>query len=296
MLNDLNKIAKDTNFFLKKYLRKQKYSGLISPMNYGLFSGGKKIRSKILVDVGKIFNASYKKLIIIGAAVECIHAYSLIHDDLPCMDNDLTRRGKPSTHVKFGEATAVLAGNSLLTLAFEILSDKKLNIKEKTKNTLIDKLSNCAGHTGIAGGQFLDLDFEKKNIPFKKIIDMQFKKTGKLFGYCSSVPAIIKNSNVKKINNFEAIGSDLGLLFQISDDLIDYKGDSIKAGKKTKKDNKLGKATLISLLGYKKTVIYSEKLRKKIQKKIMKYGQRSKNLSETINYILKRSKWAIINI
>ena len=290
MLNDLNKIAKDTNFFLKKYLRKQKYSGLISPMNYGLFSGGKKIRSKILVDVGKIFNVSYKKLIIIGAAVECIHAYSLIHDDLPCMDNDLTRRGKPSTHVKFGEATAVLAGNSLLTLAFEILSDKKLNIKEKTKNILIDKLSKCAGHTGIAGGQFLDLDFENKNIPFKKIIDMQLKKTGKLFGYCSSVPAIIKNSNVKKINNFEAIGSDLGLLFQISDDLIDYKGDSIKAGKKTKKDNKLGKATLISLLGYKKTVIYSEKLRKKIQKKIMKYGQRSKNLSETINYILKRSK------
>ena len=296
MLKDLNKIAKDTNFFLKKYLRKQKYSGLISPMNYGLFSGGKKIRSKILVDVGKIFNVSYKKIIIIGAAVECIHAYSLIHDDLPCMDNDLTRRGKPSTHVKFGEATAVLAGNSLLTLAFEILSDKKLNIKEKTKNILIDKLSNCAGHTGIAGGQFLDLDFEKKNIPFKKIIDMQLKKTGKLFGYCSSVPAIIKNSNIKKINNFEAIGFDLGLLFQISDDLIDYKGDSIKAGKKTKKDNKLGKATLISLLGYKKTVIYSEKLRKKIQKKIMKYGQRSKNLSETINYILKRSKWAIINI
>ena len=290
MLNDLNKIAKDTNFFLKKYLRKQKYSGLISPMNYGLFSGGKKIRSKILVDVGKIFNISYKKLITIGAAVECIHAYTLIHDDLPCMDNDLTRRGKPSTHVKFGEATAVLAGNSLLTLAFEILSDKKLNIKEKTKNILIDKLSRCAGHTGIAGGQFLDLDFEKKNIPFKKIIDMQLKKTGKLFGYCSSVPAIIKNDNVKKINTFEAIGSDLGLLFQISDDLIDYKGDSIKAGKKTKKDNKLGKATLISLLGYKKTVIYGEKLRKKIQKKIMKYGQRSKNLSETINYILKRSK------
>ena len=290
MLNNLNKIAKDTNFFLKKYLRKQKYSGLIFPMNYGLFSGGKKIRSKILVDVGKIFNVSYKKLITIGAAVECIHAYSLIHDDLPCMDNDLTRRGKPSTHVKFGEATAILAGNSLLTLAFEILSDKKLNIKEKTKNILIDKLSRCAGHTGIAGGQFLDLDFEKKNIPFKKIIDMQLKKTGKLFGYCSSVPAIIKNSNVKKINTFEAIGSDLGLLFQISDDLIDYKEDSIKAGKKTKKDNKLGKATLISLLGYKKTVIYSEKLRKKIQKKIMKYGQRSKNLSETINYILKRSK------
>ena len=134
MLNDLNKIAKDTNFFLKKYLKKQKYSRLLSAMNYGLFPGGKKIRSKILVDVGKIFSVNYKTLIIIGAAVECVHAYSLIHDDLPSMDNDFIRRGKPSTHVKFGEATAVLAGNSLLTIAFEILSDKKLNLKDKTKN------------------------------------------------------------------------------------------------------------------------------------------------------------------
>ena len=289
MLKNLNKIAKDTNFFLKKYLRKQKYSGLIYPMNYGLFSGGKKIRSKILVDVGRIFNVNYSKLIIIGAAVECVHAYSLIHDDLPSMDNDLIRREKPSTHVKFGEATAVLAGNSLLTIAFEILSDKKLNLKDKTKNILINKLSKCAGHTGIAGGQFLDLDFEKKNIPFKKIVNMQLKKTGKLFGYCSSVPAIIKNSTAKKIHAIEKIGLDIGLLFQIVDDLIDYKGDSRKVGKKTKKDIKFGKATLISLLGYKKTVIYSEKLKIKIQKKIMKYGNKSKNLKETINYILRRS-------
>ena len=290
MLNDLNKIAKDTNFFLKKYLKKQKYSGLLSAMNYGLFPGGKKIRSKILVDVGKIFSVNYKTLIIIGAAVECVHAYSLIHDDLPSMDNDFIRRGKPSTHVKFGEATAVLAGNSLLTIAFEILSDKKLNLKDKTKNMLIKKLSKCVGHAGVAGGQFLDLNFEKKNIPFKKIVNMQLKKTGKLFSYCSSVPAIIKNSSVKKINTFEAIGSDVGLLFQIADDLIDYKGDSKKVGKKTKKDIKLGKATLISLLGYKKAVIYSEKLKIKIQKKIMKYNQKSKKLNETINYILKRSK------
>ena len=290
MQKDLNKIAKDTNFVLKKYIKKQEYSALIPCMNYSLFPGGKKIRSKILIDFGKIFNVNYKKLIIIGAAIECIHAYSLIHDDLPCMDNDLTRRGKPSTHVKFGEATAILAGNSLLTLAFEILSDKKLNLKEKTKNILIYKLSKCAGHSGIAGGQFLDLNFEKKKIPMKKIINMQLKKTGKLFGYCSSVPAIINNCEIKKINAFESIGYDLGLLFQISDDLIDYEGDSVKAGKKTNKDNKIGKATLISLLGYNKTVIYTEKLKKKIQKKIMNYRQRSRNLNKTINYILKRKK------
>ena len=168
MLNDINKIAKDTNSYLKKYLKKQEYSGLLKPMGYGLFSGGKKIRSKILIDCGKILNVKYTKLIIIGAAVECIHAYSLIHDDLPCMDNDSIRRGKPSTHIKFGESTAVLAGNSLLTLAFEILSDKNLNLNDKTKNNLIKKLSKSAGHTGIAGGQLLDLNFEKKKNTFKK--------------------------------------------------------------------------------------------------------------------------------
>ena len=106
-------------------------------MRYGLFSGGKKIRSKILIDIGSIFKIDYKSLIILGAAVECIHAYSLIHDDLPCMDNDLVRRGKPSTHIKFGESTAVLAGNSLLTMAFEILSHKELNISEKIKISLL---------------------------------------------------------------------------------------------------------------------------------------------------------------
>ena len=133
MKNKLNKIANDTNNFLKKYLSGQKNTDLTKPMIYGLLPGGKKIRSKILVDVGKIFNVNYNTLIHIGAAVECIHAYSLIHDDLPCMDDDDLRRGKYSTHKKFGESTAVLAGNSLLTLAFEILTDKKLQLSFKKK-------------------------------------------------------------------------------------------------------------------------------------------------------------------
>ena len=128
------------------------------------FQEEKKIRSKILFDVGSIFNINYNLLIKIGAAVECIHAYSLIHDDLPCMDNDKMRRGKPATHIKFGESTAVLAGNSLLTLAFEILSSREINLNERTKNNLINKISKCSGHLGIAGGQFLDLSFENKKV------------------------------------------------------------------------------------------------------------------------------------
>ena len=122
MKKHLNKIAKDTNKFLKKYINSQKYSNLMSPMKYGLFPGGKKIRSKILIDLGSLFSIDYKTLIIIGSAVECIHAYSLIHDDLPCMDDDDIRRGKDSTHIKYGESTAVLAGNSLLMLAFRYLN------------------------------------------------------------------------------------------------------------------------------------------------------------------------------
>ena len=290
MKNKLNKINKDTNIFLKKFIKKQKKTNLISSMKYGLFPGGKKIRSKILLDLGLLFNVNYKTLIKIGAAVECIHAYSLIHDDLPCMDNDSLRRGKLSTHIKFSESTAVLAGNSLLTMSFEILSDPKLMITDKIKVNLIKKLSECSGHSGIAGGQYLDLNFENKKISQKKITDMEIKKTGKLFSFCCMAPAIIKNKNITTVKFFEMIGSEIGLLFQIADDLIDYRGDTKRVGKKTKKDQKQGKANLISLLGYNNTVIYADKLRFKIQKKLKSYGKKSNSLIKTLEYILNRNK------
>ena len=290
MKKKLNKIAKDTNFFLKSFIKRQKKSELIIPMKYGLFSGGKKIRSKILIDVGSLFKINYRSLIIIGSAVECIHAYSLIHDDLPCMDNDPIRRGKPSTHIKFGESTAVLAGNSLLTMAYEILSHKDLNISEKTKVDLINKISESSGHLGIAGGQYLDLSFEHKKISKKRIVEMEIKKTGKLFSFCCVAPLIIKKRNKKEIKKFENIGADIGLLFQVADDLIDDKGNLLDAGKKTGKDKKKGKATLISLLGHKNTIKYANKLIIKINNKLKKYSSKSKNLSETLEYILNRNK------
>jgi farnesyl diphosphate synthase len=290
MQKELNKIAKDTNVFLKRFVKKQKRSELTIPMQYGLFSGGKKIRSKVLIDIGSLFKINYKSLIIIGSAVECIHAYSLIHDDLPCMDNDSIRRGKPSTHIKFGESTAVLAGNSLLTMAFEILSQKSLNISEKTKNNLINKISVCSGHLGIAGGQYLDLNYEHKKVSKKKIVDMEIKKTGKLFSFCCAAPLILKNKSQKEIKKFQLIGADIGLLFQVADDLIDYKGSIKIAGKKTGKDKKKGKATLISLLGYKNTIKYANDLIIKINNRTKKYGSKSQNLSNTLDFILNRNK------
>ena len=285
----LSKVAKDTNNFLKKFFLKQKKSNLIVPMRYGMFPGGKKIRSKIIIDIGQIFNLDYKKLIQVAAAVECIHAYSLIHDDLPCMDNDNLRRGKLSAHKKYGESTAILAGNSLLTIAFEILSDEKFKINLSTRIKLINSISKCSGHSGIAGGQYLDLNFEKKSISIKNIESMQIKKTGRLFSFCCMAPAIMANklNNLKKM---EKIGEKIGLLFQIVDDLIDLKGTSKKAGKKTKKDMKKGKATLIRALGYKNTVDYRDKLKLNIFNKIRKFGKKGENLKGTINYIVNRSR------
>jgi len=290
MKNKLIKIAKDTNLFLKRFIKKQKRTELISAMEYGLFPGGKKVRSKILLDIGAVFKIEYKTLIIIGAAVECIHAYSLIHDDLPCMDDDKLRRGKPSTHIKFGESTAVLAGNSLLTMAFEILTSSNLKINAKTKVDLVQKLSETSGHQGIAGGQYLDLSFENKTISKNRIINMEIKKTGKLFSFCCAVPAIIRRKKNKDIKLFENIGANIGLLFQIADDMIDFKGTTKIVGKITGKDKKKGKATLISLLGYHNAVKYADKIKFKIINDLNKYESNSNDLQETLDYILTRNK------
>ena len=286
---NLNIIAKDTNSYLKNlFLKYKKYEHLTKPMQYGLFSGGKRFRSSIIVNTGKIYNIDYKKLIIIGAAVECVHSYSLIHDDLPAMDNDDFRRGKLSTHKKFNEFTAILAGNSLLTLAFEILSSNDLKFSPKVKNELVKTLAVYSGFSGLAGGQYFDLTFENKKITNKKIINILNNKTGKLFAFCCESVGIIKEESIKKRNQLKDIGLAIGLLFQITDDLIDYKGDNKIVGKPTKQDKKKGKPNLVNVIGYKKTLNFATFLKNKINKKIKKYGIKSENLLQSVEFILSR--------
>ncbi len=285
----LNKNAKLIDDFLIRYLKSQKKSLLITPMKYGVISGGKKIRSTIILDTGKIFNVKKEKLINICAAVECIHSYSLIHDDLPCMDNDGIRRGKPSTHIKFGEASAVLAGNSLLTLAFEIIADKKYLIAPTQKNELIKSLALCSGHTGIAGGQELDLKFENKKKNINQILQMQRKKTGKLFNFCLNAVGILSNKSGRYKKSLSILGEEIGLLFQLADDLLDIRGSKKITGKYTKKDMKKGKSTLINLLGYNKSLSYANELLEKILLKLKKYGKKTEELENTIKFILRRN-------
>ena len=287
--NKLIKNAKKIDKFLINYLKKQNNSPLVNPMKYGIICGGKKIRSTIIFDSGKLFKLNQKKLINICAAVECIHSYSLIHDDLPCMDDDSIRRGKPSTHIKFGEASAVLAGNSLLTLAFEIIADKNYSIKPQLKIEIIKSLAFCSGHTGIAGGQELDLKFENRKKTLKQIIDMQKKKTGKLFNFCFYSAGVLANKNDKEKKFLSTLGEEIGLLFQFADDFLDIKGSKKLAGKLIKKDKKKGKSTLINLMGYKKAYKYAYNLKKKILLKLKKHGKNAKDLTNTIEFILGRN-------
>ena len=284
----LKKNANKVDKFLINYLKKQKNSLLVRPMKYGVISGGKKIRSTVIFDFGKIFNLNEKKLINICAAVECIHSYSLIHDDLPCMDNDKIRRGKPSTHIKFGESSAMLAGSSLLTLAFEIIAEKKYSLNSKMKNEIIKSLAICSGHTGIAGGQELDLKFENKKKKINQIIDMQKKKTGKLFNFCFYAVGIIANKTKKEKKLLSTLGEEIGLLFQLADDFLDKKGSKHLLGKPVKKDNKKGKSTLLNLMGEKKAYLYANNLKKKILLKLKKHGKKAKEIIRTIEFILER--------
>tara|TARA_B100000700_G_scaffold323684_1_gene427960 strand:- start:1392 stop:2267 length:876 start_codon:yes stop_codon:yes gene_type:complete len=280
--------ARKTDQFLKTYLKNQKKTPLLRAMKYGVLSGGKKVRSSIILNTGKLFDLSEKKLINICGAVESIHSYSLIHDDLPCMDDDNIRRGKSSTHIKFGEATAILAGNSLLTLAFEMIADNNYSIFKKYKVELIKSLSSFSGHTGIAGGQELDLSFENKKTTYKQIIDMQRKKTGKLFNFCCVSAAIIANRSKKEKKEIGMLGEDIGLLFQLIDDFLDIYSSKKLLGKQNKKDKKKGKSTLLSLFGIKKTQKYTENLKKKILRKLLKHGKKAEDLKNTIEFIYTR--------
>ena len=288
MKKKLFRNSKKIDQFLINFIKNQKNSLLVKPMKYGVISGGKKIRSTIIFEAGKIFNLKEKQLVNICAAVECIHSYSLIHDDLPCMDNDSIRRGKPSTHVKFGEASAVLAGSSLLTLAFEIIADRKYLLNPKIKNEIIRSLASCSGHTGIAGGQELDLKFENKKKKLNQIIDMQKKKTGKLFNFCLYAVGAVANKSKKEKKFLSKLGEEIGLLFQFADDFLDNRGSKKLVGKSVKKDKKKGKSTLLNLMGENKAYLYANNLKKKILRKIEKHGKKAKELINTIEFILER--------
>ncbi len=251
-------INNNKNQFNKKFKELLKHnldrSILSKAMFYGCNNGGKRIRPFLVNQASKITNINKNDSFIISASIESIHSYSLIHDDLPSMDNDDYRRGKLSTHMKFNEATAILAGDALHDLAFSLLSGSLKNNNCKSKLELINYLSLCIGHKGLALGQTLDLEYENKKVNKRKILNMYLNKTGKLFEFSFSAPFILSGAKKSEILFAKEFGTLFGLIFQVMDDLIDEIGTFKKIGKTPGKDIKQGKSTLLGLIGEKRVI------------------------------------------
>jgi farnesyl diphosphate synthase len=227
---------------------------LLAAMRHTVLGGGKRLRPFLLVESAALFGVPRAGALLAGAALECLHCYSLVHDDLPAMDNDDLRRGRPTVHKAFDEATAILAGDGLLTLAFDILARDEVHADAEVRTALVLELARAAGFGGMAGGQMLDLAAEgrfdnKHALSESEIVTLQAMKTGALIRFACRGGAILGQANTAARTNIERYGAAIGQAFQIADDLLDVEGDTATLGKAAGKDAAAGKATLVTTLG-----------------------------------------------
>lgn len=260
-------------------------------MRYSIEAGGKRIRPILTLAFSKMLGGGQSDALLTGCAVECIHTYSLIHDDLPCMDNDDLRRGKPTCHKAFGESTALLAGDGLLNLAFEILSDFE-SFEEVSANDLLKitkYISGCSGAKGMIGGQIVDLQTENTPSVTAEVLEyLQRKKTGALIR-CACVSGVIcGGGDEEDIKRAEAYAEALGLAFQIKDDILDCTGDEKKLGKNIGSDEQNGKTTYVSLFGTNGAKKLLEEYTAAAVEALKPYGEKAEFLTELSHYLLKR--------
>lgn len=262
---------------------------VIDAMEYALMAGGKRIRPFLVMESAKLFGVGESSAIRVAAAVECAHTYSLIHDDLPCMDDDDMRRGKPSVHIKFDEATAVLAGDALLTLAFEILSNELTHSNAQVRCELISALAKALGANGMVGGQMFDLLAENQELDKIRITRLQRMKTGALMVFSGEAGAILGKSEERRRNAIRGYAHDVGLAFQIVDDLLDEEGDSEGIGKTAGKDSAAGKATLVSLVGTEQARTQAYMLTDQAWQHLDVFGDKAENLRNLARFITNRA-------
>jgi farnesyl diphosphate synthase len=222
---------------------------LYEAMRYAAIGGGKRLRPLLVAAAAGLFHTSRERAVRVGAAVECIHVYSLIHDDLPAMDDDDLRRGKPTLHKAYGEATAILAGDALHALAFEILAEESTHEDPFVRSELVAELARAAGPAGMAGGQMMDLGAGEVALDLAAVTRLQQLKTGALIGFCLESGAIMGRVPPDRRLKLRGYARDVGLAFQIADDLLDEEGLEEKTGKKVGKDRARGKETFVTLLG-----------------------------------------------
>jgi farnesyl diphosphate synthase len=222
---------------------------LLAAMRHGVLNGGKRLRPFLVLESAALFGADGGAALRVAAALECVHCYSLIHDDLPAMDDDELRRGQPTVHRAFDEATAILAGDSLLTLAFDIVADEATALPADRRVALVLALARAAGIGGMAGGQALDLEAEQARPDETGVITLQAMKTGALIRFACEAGAIVAGASADDRERLAEFGSAIGLAFQLADDLLDLTSDTATMGKATGKDAAAGKATLVGLHG-----------------------------------------------
>jgi farnesyl diphosphate synthase len=235
-------------------------SRLLEAMRYAAMGAGKKLRAFLVLQGGRLFGVDRRALGRVAAAVECLHAYSLVHDDLPAMDDDDMRRGKPSLHKAFDEATAILAGDGLLTLAFGLLASPEAHGDPFVRCELVSRLAMAAGHGGMVGGQMMDISVARTQTELPEITRLARMKTAALFTFCCEAGAVMGKASGPARQALTAYGSELGLAYQIVDDLLDLEGDSTLTGKPVGKDAARGKATVASILGPERARAHAEAL------------------------------------
>lgn len=261
---------------------------LMSAMRYAALSGGKRLRPFLVFESGRLFDVDERSLLRVAAAIESIHCYSLVHDDLPCMDDDDLRRGQPTVHKAYNEATAVLVGDALQSLAFEILSDVQTHIDPNIRIQLVANLAQVAGARGMVGGQMMDMEAETFADNIAAVTRMQRLKTGGLFHFAAAAGAILGHaSNEAKhaLNNFS---HDFGLAFQITDDILDIEGDRETTGKAVNKDQSHGKATFVSLMGLNEAKAHVHFLCEQAKGHLKMFGKQAECLEQLIDSIENR--------
>lgn len=257
-------------------------------MRYAVFAGGKRLRPFLVLQCAGLFAAPRDRALRVAAAIEAMHTYSLVHDDLPAMDNDDLRRGKPTVHRQFDEATAILAGDGLLTVAFELLADSATHPSGEIRAELVASLARAAGSEGMIGGQMIDIEAPETDLNASQVIELQQKKTGALFEFSCVAGAILAGATPADRTALAAYARDLGLAFQICDDLIDVLGSSDLAGKQVGKDQTLGKATLVSLWGVDRARLEAERLAAQARETLSDYGAEADLLRTLPFYLLDR--------
>ncbi|WP_246351995.1 polyprenyl synthetase family protein [Sphingobium subterraneum] len=263
---------------------------LYEAMRHAAIGGGKRLRPLLVRATGDLFHLDEDALVRVGLAVECIHVYSLIHDDLPAMDNDDLRRGKPTVHRAFDEATAILAGDCLHDLAFEILVDERTHSDPFVRCELVRALTKASGPVGMAGGQMMDLEAERTPFDLPTVTRLQQLKTGAIIAFCVEAPAIMAHVPLEARTGLHGYARDIGLAFQIADDLLDVEGDEALAGKALGKDAAAGKQTFLSLLGVARARHQAQFLVDQAKAHLHDYGDRAALLRAIADFVVERDR------